>query len=149
MTRYFDHIQSQAVVRQAAEKLAPDFAPVAFDFDSAPKPERKAEPSKKKKKADPVAAEDTPVQTKEAAAVEASSSAPPEQGKQQKKEKKEKKKDAGSESAKKGAAAEPADAGEPVPSMIDLRVGHIVESAYLLVINSHMHGSILIATPRK
>ncbi|KAF7422573.1 G4 quadruplex nucleic acid binding protein [Pleurotus ostreatus] len=127
LTRYFDHIQSQAVVRQAAEKLSPDFALVSFDFDSAPKPERTVEPSKKKKKADPVAAEDKPAQAKEAAAAEASSSAPSEQGKQQKKEKKEKKKDAGSESAKKGAAAEPADAGEPVPSMIDLRVGHIVD----------------------
>ncbi|KAF4577170.1 tRNA-binding domain-containing protein [Pleurotus pulmonarius] len=128
LTRYFDHIQSQPIVRQAAEKLGANFAPVAFDFDSAPKPERKAEPSKKKKKADPTAAEDKSAPTKETAVpAEASSSSPPEQGKQAKKEKKEKKKDAGSESAKKGAAAEPADAGEPVPSMIDLRVGHIVD----------------------
>jgi len=47
------------------------------------------------------------------------------------KEKKEKKKDAGADgkkadvSGKVAAAAE--DAGDPVPSMVDLRVGHIID----------------------
>lgn len=48
------------------------------------------------------------------------------------KEKKEKKKDAGAADGKKAAKA-PAvteDAGEPVPSMIDLRVGRIVDSKF-------------------
>lgn len=47
------------------------------------------------------------------------------------KEKKEKKKDAGAADGKKGGGKAPAvaeDAGEPAPSMVDLRVGHIVDS---------------------
>ncbi|KAG5221679.1 G4 quadruplex nucleic acid binding protein [Salix suchowensis] len=92
-------------------KISPDFAPVSFDFDSAPKPERKAE-LQRRKESDPVAAEANPLRLRRLQQPSVFI-CPPEQGKQQKKEKKEKKKDAGSESAKKGAAAEPADAGEP------------------------------------
>lgn len=48
-----------------------------------------------------------------------------------KKEKKETKKDAGEGAGKKktagGGNAAPVDEGEPVPSMIDLRVGHIID----------------------
>lgn len=111
---------------------------IPFDLENAPKLERKADPPKEKKKAPK--AEAAPAQ------AAASSSAPPapekkskktdkapaqptqegaEGAKAQKKEKKEKK--PAEESSKKGKPAAE-DAGEPVPSMIDLRVGHIVDS---------------------
>lgn len=97
---------------------------MTFDLDNAPKAERKAEPAKKKEKKGDKAADAPAEAAKEApAAAEGKTEGKPA------KEKKEKKKDAGD--AKKGgkATAAPAeDAGEPVPSMIDLRVGHIVDS---------------------
>ncbi|KIM89347.1 hypothetical protein PILCRDRAFT_95219 [Piloderma croceum F 1598] len=129
LTRYFDHIQTTPSVRKCAESLAPAFSLVLFDLDNAPKPERKAEaPKKKEKKIDNPA--DPPVTTAKdkekttAGAVENKTDA------RAPKEKKEKKKDAGTDGkkadvSKKVAPAE--DAGEPVPSMIDLRVGHIID----------------------
>ncbi|KAL0961067.1 hypothetical protein HGRIS_006052 [Hohenbuehelia grisea] len=134
VTRYFDHIQSLPVVRQAADTLAPQFSPVTFDLSSAPKGERKAEPPKKKKKADPAqapidttpAAASSAVAASPAPADSAASSAPA--AKSQKKEKKEKpKKEAAADGGKKKGNTEPAESGEPAPSMIDLRVGHIVD----------------------
>jgi aminoacyl tRNA synthase complex-interacting multifunctional protein 1 len=100
-----------------------------------PKLERKADPPKKKEKAPKavVEGESAAATTSSKKAVEAQG------GAAQKKEKKEKKekaqpvegapgKKAGGGGGKGGAAAE--DAGEPVPSMIDLRVGHIVDSTF-------------------
>lgn len=125
VTRYFDHIQSAPSVRQSAESLAPAFSLVEFDVENAPKAERKAEPPKKKEKkleqvAEAVSSAATSVKDKVVAAL---TDAKPTR------EKKDKKKDAGAADAKK-AAKTPAvaeDAGEPVPSWIDLRVGHIVD----------------------
>lgn len=104
-----------------------------FDLENAPKIERKAEPPKKKEK-NPAQNADT---SRSAAAVPAGNRASPAAAADkvpEKKEKKEKKpKEAAEGSAKKkGAnaaakAPEPEDAGEPVPSMIDLRVGRIVD----------------------
>ncbi|KAJ7780643.1 hypothetical protein DFH07DRAFT_729399 [Mycena maculata] len=128
VTRYFDHIQTSVPVRTAADALAPAFALVPFDFSDAPRVERKVEAPKKKEKAvkEPAAEAGT-----SKAAPPAEAAAAPGEGKTQKKEKKGKKApadDAGGK--KKGAApakAAAADDGEPVPSMIDLRVGHIVD----------------------
>ncbi|KAJ7505334.1 hypothetical protein B0H11DRAFT_2339684 [Mycena galericulata] len=123
VTRYFDHIQADASVRTAADALAPAFGRVAFDFTDAPRVERKVEAPKKKEKA-AKAGTSKVAETSPASVV-------PVEGKAQKKEKKEKKppaEEAGGK--KKGAApakAAAADDGEPVPSMIDLRVGHIVD----------------------
>lgn len=134
MTRYFDHIQTYPSVRKAADLLAPAFALVLFDLDNAPKPERKAEaPKKKEKKADNSA--DTPsAPAKDKAisgAVEGRSEA------KAPKEKKEKKKDTGTDGKKADvsgkAAAAADDSGEPVPSMIDLRVGHIIDGVLTIV----------------
>ncbi|PBK97690.1 nucleic acid-binding protein [Armillaria gallica] len=129
LTRYFDHIQSSSPVRKAADPLS-IFPLVTFDFAQAPRIDRTAEPSKKKQKASstPTQAE-VPSPPAEKPSKEASPAA---EGKpQQKKEKKEKKKDAAAiqDSGKKKAAgkAPAADEGEPVPSMIDLRVGHIID----------------------
>jgi len=131
LTRYFDHIQTSPSVRKTADSLAPAFSFVLFDLDNAPKPERKAEPPKKKEKKTENSA-DTPVTAAKdkgkaiANAVEGKNDAAAH------KEKKEKKKDAGAADGKKAAgsgkaAASADDAGEPAPSMIDLRVGHIVD----------------------
>ncbi|TFK74881.1 nucleic acid-binding protein [Pluteus cervinus] len=121
LTRYFDHIQNTPPVRTAADKLSPGFGVVPFALDEAPKLERKVEPPKKKEK-----------KPQAAAAVEETTAAAPVEGKAQKgekKEKKEKKGDGAEEGGKKKAAAKtpaPED-GEPVPSMIDLRVGRIID----------------------
>jgi aminoacyl tRNA synthase complex-interacting multifunctional protein 1 len=134
VTRYFDHIQSAPLVRTSADALAPAFPLVAFDFTDAPRLERKVEAPKKKEKAAAKEAENVAVAgTSKVAAVAAEPTAVPGEGKAQKKEKKEKKKDGAADEGgkKKGAApakAAAADDGEPVPSMIDLRVGRIVDS---------------------
>jgi len=135
ITRYFDHIQTRPSVQAAAQASSPAFATVSFDLESAPKIERKQEPPKKKEKA-PKPAEQPAVEDKAPAA--ASSNAGADQPPKEKKEKKEKKKDVASAAEeggkKKGGAAvaggkAPAaeDAGEPAPSMIDMRVGHIID----------------------
>ncbi|KAG8955899.1 G4 quadruplex nucleic acid binding protein [Tulasnella sp. 424] len=135
--RYFDHIQNLPSIRNAP--AAPSLVPLDTVIESAPKLERKApEPTKKKAKKDTIAdaKTETAVSSDKAAAsgsapvkAEGSSGQPKE-----KKEKKGKKEGAaaaaGEPSGKKaagGAAAPAADAGEPSPAMIDLRVGHIVD----------------------
>lgn len=125
-------MQNRPAIRASAEKLSPAFSLVTFDLDNAPAQERKAEPPKKKeKKSVAEAVKEKVSEVKDAVkekAIAASDKATP------KKEKKEKKPTAGAneergkkkgESPPKQAAAE--DAGEPQPSMIDLRIGKIVE----------------------
>ena len=56
---------------------------------------------------------------------------PPPKEKKEKKEKEKKEKKPAEENKKGGKAAAAEDASEPVPSMIDLRVGHIVDSKWL------------------
>lgn len=133
ITRYFDHIQTHPSVQAAAQALLPAFSTVPFDFESAPKIERKQEPPKKKEKTPKTV--DQPG-TGEKAEVATKSNKNATEPPKEKKEKKEKKKDAaaaedggkkGKGGAGGGGAAHAEDAGEPVPSMIDLRVGHIVD----------------------
>ena len=153
VTRYFDHIQNRPSVRESAAAHGPAFTVVSFDLEHAPSIERKADPPKEKKKAaKPVAdqaasgAAAAPTEKKgkkvaaahtgeeaKATPVKTDSTSAEEGKKVQKTEKEKKEKKSAQESGKKGgnapkAAAE--DAGEPVPSMIDLRVGRIVESKY-------------------
>jgi len=94
-------------------------------LDNAPKQDRTAEPPKKKEKAKPAATELPPGKVSgEAEPTPAAAE------KAQKKEKKGKTDTVGSGSKDKkggGGKAAPTDDGEPVPSMIDLRVGHIVD----------------------
>ncbi|KAI0926956.1 hypothetical protein AcW1_007664 [Taiwanofungus camphoratus] len=149
LTRYFDHVQSIPSVSKAAAALSPAFSSVAFDLDNAPKIERKADPPKKKEKASAGNSQaatssalavakgkknkDTPAVEEEKSQEIASS-----EGKVPKKEKKEKekkapeaaetgKKKAGASGGGGGKAIAEEGAGEPVPSMIDLRVGHIID----------------------
>ncbi|KAH7885383.1 hypothetical protein F5I97DRAFT_2033029 [Phlebopus sp. FC_14] len=131
ITRYFDHIQNRPSVLSAAQCLSPAFSFVSFDLDSAPKVERKQEAPKRKEKA-PKSVDQPQTETKAPDASNATKKT--EKVPKEKKEKKEK--DAvvtAEESGKKkgasgGGGKPPADdAGEPVPSMVDLRVGHIVD----------------------
>jgi aminoacyl tRNA synthase complex-interacting multifunctional protein 1 len=123
--RYFDHIQTRPSVLAATSALAPAFSSVSFDLASAPPIERKVDAPKKKEKAAAVA--------EQVVAVSKEDKSPEDKPK----EKKEKKKDAAAADnggKKKEKAPAPAggkavaeDAGEPVPSMIDMRIGHIVD----------------------
>nr|KAH9891619.1 hypothetical protein C8Q73DRAFT_801198 [Cubamyces lactineus] len=134
ITRYFNHIQHYPSVRKAAEPLAPAFSVVQFDLENAPHQERKAEPPKKEKaKAAPAAPEgEAPAAApakadkaeKKAKKAEEGDKAAEQSQKEGKSQKKEKKaKEPKPQEDKKKAE----DAGEPVPSMIDLRVGRIVD----------------------
>ncbi|TFK27982.1 nucleic acid-binding protein [Coprinopsis marcescibilis] len=136
VTRYFDHIQSKPIVRKSADALQ-QFGPIPIDVDNAPKVERKVEPVKRKEKAPkPEQATETAVPTekkgkgkKEAASTD---SAPAERAQKKEKVKKEGNEEGGSKKKEKqkapaAPAAPAADDGPPVPSMIDLRVGHIVD----------------------
>ncbi|KAH9854657.1 hypothetical protein C2E23DRAFT_59740 [Lenzites betulinus] len=143
ITRYFDHVQNRPSIRKAAESLAPAFAVVEFDLDNAPHQGRKTEPPKKKEKAKAAPAAEGSAPAAQPKAEKADKAAakvdkkaqkseegdktaeqPPKEGKAQKKEKKVKEPKASEGGDKKKAAEE---AGEPAPSMIDLRVGHIVD----------------------
>ncbi|KAF8502533.1 hypothetical protein JB92DRAFT_2973261 [Gautieria morchelliformis] len=134
VTRYFDHIQTRPQVRSAA---ALPFALVSFDIESAPKPTRTVEPPKKKEKtlkvvADAAATAPKAKVTATEVAPSASDADGKKSGKKDKKEPKEKKNDrpvvesGGKKASGKsgGTANEPT---APVPSMIDLRVGHIID----------------------
>ncbi|EPT05209.1 hypothetical protein FOMPIDRAFT_1111941 [Fomitopsis schrenkii] len=145
LTRYFTHIQSRPQVRKAASSLAPAFSLVTFDLENAPKVERKADPPKQKKEkapkeAAPASSSAVPAakgkKGKEAASADkAPTDASAPEAKASKKEKKEKKPAESADGGKKkektaaggGKAAAEEASGEPIPSMIDLRVGHIVD----------------------
>lgn len=151
LTRYFDHIQSRPFVRTSAESLGNTFRQLSFDLENAPKLERKAESSKKKEKA-PKAPTDEEAKAASKTGTEPSNA--PTTEKAQKKEKKEKNKEtepkAGSSKdmsgGKKGGGTKTpaADEGEPVPSMIDLRVGHIVDGEAFSSISRTSHTKPLI-----
>lgn len=112
----------------------PAFSLVSFDLDNMPRLERKADPPKKKEKTSvPAPAERKPKQAEATTSVAgpAAGAAAPKKDKKEKKEAKDKGSKADGAVAKKAggkSASADEEAGEPVPSMIDLRVGHIVES---------------------
>jgi len=134
ITRYFDHLQHLPLVQSAAHALK--LAPVTFDLEHMPKIERAAPPVKEKKpKAAP---SEQPPPAGDVAAAAPVAPAKAEKGKSAegegkgvKTEKKEKKKKEGAPAAPGGgkggkAPAAAAEDSEPAPSMIDLRVGHIL-----------------------
>jgi aminoacyl tRNA synthase complex-interacting multifunctional protein 1 len=138
--RYFDHIQSLPAVRIAADTLSPSFSFVQFDLDNAPKIVRKEEPPKKKTPKSTVEGSTTPASSAEtgdspSVKKDVPASTAPREAKVQKKEKEKKAKKGGSatDNTEKKTAAESGkkslmeDAEKPSPSMIDLRVGHIVD----------------------
>jgi aminoacyl tRNA synthase complex-interacting multifunctional protein 1 len=150
LTRYFDHIQHRPAIREPVDSQAPILPIIVFDLAGAPKSERKPQQPKKKEKAvvsDQAASAPKASKAKKdvplpAVAAEGQDSPASAEGKQQRKEKKEKKKPnpAGNEAGKAGGGSKAAaeDSGEPVPSMLDLRVGHIVDGKFsMLVIDDH------------
>jgi hypothetical protein len=136
VTRYFDYIQTQPQVRLAVNSIVPTLSPVSFDIENAPKMTRTEEPPKKKERT-PKAPADAA-----AAAVDAPNNAPAtsEAGgnKARKKDKKEpNQKDegtapslgSGKKAISKSGGGAVTELTGPVPSMIDLRVGHIIDGA--------------------
>ncbi|BEI93038.1 uncharacterized protein CcaverHIS019_0506660 [Cutaneotrichosporon cavernicola] len=132
--RYFLHIQEQAGVKAAQKELPNAFPPVDIDVNSLPAAVRVAPPAKvkkekkdkegaapegkKDKKADKAEKKDKAAkgEKKDAPATAAAAEGAPKEGK--KKEKKEK--------APKAPTA-PATPAIPMPSMIDLRVGKVLD----------------------
>lgn len=105
---------------------------VPLDLDNIPKLERKFESLKKKEK--PAAVSKEP----ETQAIPKSSNSASAPGEKKQKKGKEVATQAtlssstNSGNTKKGGKTPVEDDGEPLPSMIDLRVGHIVDSEWLL-----------------
>jgi aminoacyl tRNA synthase complex-interacting multifunctional protein 1 len=109
-------------VRKSAEAVAPAFDLVPLDFSTAPPIERKALETKKKEKL-PKPTENSASPTPAANKAERSEAKKKEkQGTVAGKDEKKKAAD-----GPKAASAANEDAGSPIPSMIDLRVGHILE----------------------
>lgn len=112
-------------MRKSAEAVAPAFDLVPLDFSNAPPVERKALETKKKEKL-PKPIENSASQAPAANKAERSEvKAPKKKEKQNAAAGKDEKKKAADSPKATSAATE--DAGSPIPSMIDLRVGHIVE----------------------
>jgi aminoacyl tRNA synthase complex-interacting multifunctional protein 1 len=120
-------------VRKSAEALAPAFDLVPLDFSNAPPVERKALETKKKEKPTKSTennASSAPTQTAaESVSENKAESAGVKPSKKKEKQgataEKDGKKKAANSASTTSTAAE--DAGSPIPSMIDLRVGHIIE----------------------
>ncbi|KAF8270784.1 hypothetical protein EI94DRAFT_1569952 [Lactarius quietus] len=133
LSRYFDHIQSRPSVRKSAEALSPAFDLIRLDFSTAPPIQRKAlEAKKKEKPSKPTEKDAAPTSTPAAIDSAVAKKAGRSEGKPPKmKEKqgaaagKDGKKTAADNGKASSAASE--DAGPPIPSMIDLRVGRIIE----------------------
>lgn len=144
VTRYFDHIQHLKAVNDARALLPNEpYWLVNFDLDNMPPLERKVEVKEKKPKKDAAAAggadanagkkskkaekEQTAAVAKDETPVEAAKpAAEGEKPQGQKKEKKPKEKKEGADNKKPAKAAPPPPTG-PLPSMIDLRVGRVLE----------------------
>ena len=112
-------------MRKSAEALAPAFDFVPLDLSTAPRIERKALDTKKKEK---------PQKSTENSASLAPAANKAEGSETKPVKKKEKQGAIAGKDEKKKAAEKPKatpaateDVGSPTPSMIDLRVGHIVE----------------------
>lgn len=124
--RYFLHIQDLSGVKAAQKELPNAFPPVDVDVSSLPAPARAAPaPKQKKEKKDKAAdgakegeKDDKKEKKDGAGAAAAAAAGAPEGAKKEKKEKKAK--------APKQPAA-PAAPFVPVPSMIDLRVGKVLD----------------------
>ncbi|KAI0304418.1 nucleic acid-binding protein [Multifurca ochricompacta] len=133
LTRYFDHIQSRPSVRKSAEALAPAFDVIPLDFSAAPPVERKAlETKKKEKPAKPAEDGATPISTQKTAnsiVVKNSESSEVKPSRKKEKQDSAAEKDGKKKVADSGKAISTGteDAASPIPSMIDLRVGHIIE----------------------
>jgi aminoacyl tRNA synthase complex-interacting multifunctional protein 1 len=127
VTRYFDHVQSAPAIRSSAASLGDSYSVISFDLQDAPRLERNPEAGKKKDKS----VKTTAAQHAETVAetyIRTSADKQPQKEKGKKKEKVDAATSSNAVATKKQGTAPTDDNGEPVPSMIDLRVGHIVDS---------------------
>lgn len=119
--------------------MVPAFSLLVFDIENAPKPTRTVEPPKKKEKtpkpsADPVASASEAIERTRAASEIDGKMA----GKKDKKVPNPKKMEAtaaqaaGGKKATNKSTGTVNDATAPVPSMIDLRVGHIIDGTHFI-----------------
>jgi aminoacyl tRNA synthase complex-interacting multifunctional protein 1 len=146
LTRYFDRTQSHAEVRKVAETLSPNFSLVSFDLKNAPKIDRNAQPAKKKEKSTNQAevtaepsdkqGEPTPTPAPSASKTDLSETKDKKRGKKDKAKQHGAENNEGGTSGKNAKVAAVDDSGDPVPSMIDLRVGHIVDGERSLACRS-------------
>ena len=165
VTRYYNHVQHLQPVTEARTLLRDTpYLLVEFDLENMPPIERKMETKEKKSKKessktsgsgepkDVKAPEGAKAATSEAKEVETAPASSAESGKKSKKEKKEKAPQA-TDNKKAKAPAEPT---SPVPSMIDLRVGKVLEGEECLTVcscrliepaNRHIYDSL--ATSRR
>jgi aminoacyl tRNA synthase complex-interacting multifunctional protein 1 len=126
-------------VRISADALSPAFPLVSFNLNDAPIPERKDASKKKEMAVGKTADVGKVTVTDEAKVAPAAVENLPKgvDGKKDSKDKKERKKDgtAAEEKGKKavtgGKATAVEELGDPVPSMVDLRVGHIVDGEFI------------------
>ena len=122
---------------------------MTFDIENSPKTERKTEPPKKKERASKEAVSASTKGSAIESTKEASNTSTP-SVEEPKKDRKDKHKAAVAEAAepvnskgssnKKGNAAKPPADDEPVPytSMIDLRVGHIVDGEFSIYLRHQL-----------
>jgi aminoacyl tRNA synthase complex-interacting multifunctional protein 1 len=128
VTRYFDHIQSAPAIRSSAASFGDSYSIIPFNLQDAPKLERNPEAGKKVKSVKTTTT--TTTQNSEAVAETSvrTSDKKPQKEKGKKKEKADAAPSSNAVATKKQGTAPADDDGEPVPSMIDLRVGRIVDS---------------------
>ena len=103
--------------------MAPDFALVSLDLNNSPKIERKAEPAQSKDKA----TKKSPPEKERERPAAAPLKEVAQEGKEKKKKEKKQPAEKNETAAKAPTKGATDDSGPPVPSMIDLRVGKIVE----------------------
>lgn len=108
VSRYFDHVQSSPPIRSSAIFFSDSYSIISFHFQNAPKLERNLDAGKKKDKSP-------------------KSETVAETAHKEKKEKRELQATSTPATIKKQGKVATEDDGEPVPSMIDLRVGRVVD----------------------
>ena len=119
VTRFFDHIQSSLPIRSSAAFFSDSYSIILFSLQNAPKLERSLDASKKKDKS-PKTITETVAETVPTLYQH--------RDKGKKKERGELETTSTPATNKKQGKAAAEDDGDPVPSMIDLRVGRIVDS---------------------
>jgi aminoacyl tRNA synthase complex-interacting multifunctional protein 1 len=165
VTRYYNHVQHLQPVTEARTLLRDTpYLLVEFDLENMPPIERKMETKEKKSKKDSPktsgsvepkvvkASEGAKLETSEGKETEAAPVAPADSGKKAKKEKKEK----APQVVDNKKAKAPAEPTSPVPSMIDLRVGKVLEGEGYRKVrlcstikSADVHAYDSLATPRR
>lgn len=125
----------------------PPFHLISIDIENAPKPTRSSEVSKKKEKVAKAEVVATPVKYEDATTPTGPAATKEIRKEKDKKESKQKKSEAagtvdiGKSTIKRGDTPVTNESTVPVPSMIDLRVGHIIDG--IAALPSRFYGNSL------